>query len=224
MKPAIILLSGGLDSTTTLAIAKARGFDPFPLTIFYGQRNKVELNAAKRVVEYFDLKEHKIIELNLRLFGGSSLTEDIPVSRHDEQDQQIVPATYVPARNTIMLSLALAYAEVKGAFDIFFGANVHDYSGYPDCRRVYIDAFETMANLATKSTMNGLRLTIHAPLVNMSKAEIIREGIALGVDYSLTHSCYDPVGDRACGTCSACHYRRKGFTDALITDPTCYAV
>lgn len=222
MKPAIILLSGGLDSTTTLAIAQSQGFDPFPLTILYGQRNRVELLAAKRVVENYGISKHKILELDLRLIGGSSLTDEIPVAVHEEQDPSEIPSTYVPARNTIMLSLALAYAEVKGAYDIFFGANVHDYSGYPDCRRVYIDAYETMANLAIKSTVSGPRLSIHAPLVNLTKAEIIKKGLALGVKYELTHSCYDPYEDLACKKCSACHYRRKGFEDAGVTDPTRY--
>ncbi len=223
MRPAVILLSGGLDSTTTLAIAKDRGFDPYPLSILYGQRNRVELLSAKKVAEYFGVKEHKIIELDLRLIGGSSLTDNIDVMAHEDQANDAVPNTYVPARNTIMLSLALAYAEVKSAFDIFFGANVHDYSGYPDCRPAYVEAFENMANLAIKSASAESRMRIHAPLVNMTKSEIIQNGLSLGVDYSITHSCYDPISDRACGKCSACFYRKKGFNDAAVADPTRYA-
>lgn len=222
MKPAIILLSGGLDSTTTLAYAKSRGFDPLALTILYGQRNKVELHAAKRVVDNFGVREHKIIELDLTLFGGSSLTSTMEVLPHDQQARGEIPNTYVPARNTIMLSLALAYAEVSAAFDIFFGANVHDYSGYPDCRPAYVESFERMANLAIKSTSDHSPMRIHAPLVNLSKAQIITMGLALGVDYRMTHSCYDPVDDGACGECSACFYRKKGFLDAGVDDPTKY--
>ncbi len=222
MKPAVILLSGGLDSTTTFAHAKSLGFNPLPLTIVYGQRNKVELMAAKRVAEFFNVQHHKIIELDLRLIGGSSLTDDIKVKAHDEQKDGEAPNTYVPARNTIMLSLALAYAEVSSAFDIFFGANVHDYSGYPDCRPAYVEAFEKMANLAIMSTNDQARMRIHAPLVNLTKAEIIKMGTSLGVDYRITHSCYDPIDDGACGKCSACFYRKKGFNDADIADPTRY--
>lgn len=220
MKPAVILLSGGLDSTTTLAVAKDMGFLPFALTIFYGQRNHVELQAAKRVAEYFAVINHKILDLDLRLFGGSSLTDDLSVRPHEETQE--IPKTYVPARNTIMLSLAMAYAEVSGADDIFFGANVHDYSGYPDCRPVYVEAFQNMANLATKRASLGNKMTIHAPLVNMSKASIIKTGLSLGVDYGITHSCYDPKEHLACGICSACHYRQKGFKDAGEKDPTRY--
>lgn len=223
MKPAVILLSGGLDSTTTMAHAKSLGFDVRPLTILYGQRNKVELRAAKRVAEFFSVKEHKILELDLRLFGGSSLTDDIEVMAHEKIDHQAIPNTYVPARNTIMLSLALAYAEVIGASDIFFGANVHDYSGYPDCRPVYVEAYETMANLATKAAAEGERIRIHTPLVNLTKAEIIKRGLMLKVDYRITHSCYDPRGDGACGTCSSCFYRKKGFQELGVADPTLYA-
>jgi len=222
MKKAIILLSGGLDSTTVLAMARDAGFDIRALTIFYGQRNHVELRASKRVVEYFNICEHKILELDLRLVGGSALTDDIAVPSHDSSVSNTVPSTYVPARNTIMLSLALAYAEVSGADDIFFGANIHDYSGYPDCRPNYISAFESMANLATKRSIEGHPMRIHAPLVNMSKAEIIKRGLALGVPYELTHSCYAPLDNLACGSCSACFYRRKGFQEALASDPTHY--
>jgi len=222
MKSAVLLLSGGLDSTTTLAIAKDMGFCVNALTIVYGQRNGVELMSAKKVVEHLGVQEHKILELNLRMFGGSALTDDIAVRSHENNDPQEIPNTYVPARNTIMLSLALAYAEVSGADDIFFGANVHDYSGYPDCRPEYIDAFEKMANLAVKSATLGHSIRIHAPLVNLTKAQIIARGMRLGVRYELTHSCYNPEGLLACGACSACFYRRKGFLDAGISDPTKY--
>ena len=223
MKKAVILLSGGLDSTTVLAMACDAGFDIRALTIFYGQRNHVELRASARVVEFFNIHEHKILELDLRLMGGSALTDNIAVPTHDMSLSSSVPATYVPARNTIMLSLALGYAEVSDADDIFFGANIHDYSGYPDCRPDYISAFESMANLATKRATQGRPVRIHAPLVNLSKAEIIKKGLALGVPYGLTHSCYAPVEDLACGTCSACFYRKKGFEEACAQDPTCYA-
>jgi 7-cyano-7-deazaguanine synthase len=223
MRSAVILLSGGLDSTTTLAIARDMGFLLHALTICYGQRNRVELMAAERVAKYFKVQEHKILELDLRMFGGSSLTDNISVRSHEEQHQKEIPNTYVPARNTIMLSLALAYTEVIDARDIFFGANIHDYSGYPDCRPAYIEAFNKMANLALKITASGNEVRIHAPLVNLTKACIIRKGITLEVDYALTHSCYDPIGNFSCGVCSACFYRRKGFTEAGINDPTHYA-
>jgi 7-cyano-7-deazaguanine synthase len=223
MKPAVILLSGGLDSTTTFAHAKSLGFDARPLTILYGQRNRVELLAAKRVAAFFGVTDHKIIDLDLTIFGGSSLTDAIEVLPHEKQVEGEIPNTYVPARNTIMLALALAYAEVSSAFDIFFGANVHDYSGYPDCRPAYVEAFEAMANLAIRATNDHARMRIHAPLVNLSKAEIIMKGIDLGVDYSITHSCYDPIDDAACGKCSACFYRKKGFLDAKVADPTKYS-
>jgi 7-cyano-7-deazaguanine synthase len=222
MKNAVILLSGGLDSTTTLAIAKDMGFQIQALTIFYGQRNQVEMKAAERVVKHFGVAKHQVMNLDLRAFGGSSLTDKIDVKAYHVDDEKSIPTTYVPARNTIMLSLALAYAEVNEADDIFFGANIHDYSGYPDCRPDYIAAFEKMANLAVKSAAEGHKITIHAPLVNMSKADIIKRGIALGVDYAMTHSCYDPVGDLACGKCATCFYRAKGFKDARVDDPTRY--
>lgn len=222
MKKAILLLSGGLDSSTTLAIAKNQGFKVYALSVFYGQRNQVELLAAKRVAAFFDVHEHKLIDLDLRIFGSSSLTDNLKVNAHEQQDNSLIPNTYVPARNTIMLSLALAYAEVIKASHIFFGANIHDYSGYPDCRPEYIKAFEQMANLATKESLLGNKISIEAPLVNLSKAEIIKIGISLGVDYSITHSCYDPKEGIACGVCSACFYRHKGFIDAEIADPTIY--
>lgn len=223
MNKAVILLSGGLDSSTTLAIAKELGFKLYALSIRYGQRNIVELNAAQRVAKHFEVIEHRILDLDLRFFGGSALTDHIEVKAHEQLDQDLIPQTYVPARNTIMLSLALAYAEVIEADDIFFGANVHDYSGYPDCRPAYIDAFGKMANLATKrATEDKKSLRIHAPLVNLSKAEIILKGLSLGVPYEITHSCYDPHGEQACGQCSACFYRKKGFLDAKTADPTRY--
>lgn len=221
MKKAVLLLSGGLDSSTTLAIAKSEGFLVYALSVFYGQRNEIELTAAKRVAASLSVTEHKVLNLDLRLFGGSSLTDQLDVKVHDEQ-QTSIPNTYVPARNTIMLSLALAYAEVIKAQTIFFGANIHDYSGYPDCRPDYIKAFENMANLATKESVLGNKISIKAPLVNLSKAEIIKIGTSLGIDYSITHSCYDPKENVACGVCSACFYRHKGFLDAKIADPTIY--
>jgi 7-cyano-7-deazaguanine synthase len=223
MKKAVVLLSGGLDSTTTLAIAQDQGFVVHALSVLYGQRNRVELLAAKRVAKSLGAAEHKIIELDLRLFGGSSLTDDISVKTHQEHSENDIPDTYVPARNTILLSLALAYAEVSGADDIFFGANIHDYAGYPDCRPDYVAAFEAMANLAVKSAVLGHKLKIHVPLVNMTKADIIKKGLALGVKYEDTHSCYDPVDDLACGSCSSCFYRKKGFLDAGVLDPTRYS-
>lgn len=224
MKNAVVLLSGGLDSSTTLAMVRKQSFDGlFALTVCYGQKNVVELNAAKRIASWAQVSEHKIIDLDLRLFGGSSLTSEAQVLAHEKNEESEIPSTYVPARNTIMLSLALAYAEVKGANDIFFGANIHDYSGYPDCRPDYINAFEKMANLATKRSAQGEKLSIHAPLVNLSKAEIIKIGHDLGLAYENTHSCYDPKADLACGQCSACFYRAKGFADAGLLDPTRYA-
>ena len=223
MKKAILLLSGGLDSSTTLAIAKDKGFEVYALSVFYGQRNQVELLAAQRVAAFFNVAQHKIINLDLRTFGSSSLTDNLTVNAHEQQDHSVIPNTYVPARNTIMLSLALAYCEVNKASHIFFGANIHDYSGYPDCRPEYIKAFEQMANLATKESSLGNKISIIAPLVNLTKAEIIKTGLSLGVDYSITHSCYDPKDGLACGHCSACFYRHKGFIDANVADPTIYS-
>lgn len=223
MKPAVILFSGGLDSTTVLAIAKNMGFSIYAMSIAYGQRNHVELLAAKKVAQQMGVKEHKILELDLRLFGGSSLTDEIAVQAHDVNSCEI-PSTYVPARNTIMLSLALAYAEVIGSDDIFYGANVHDYPGYPDCRPEYIKAFECMANLATKSAVLGRQIKIHAPLVNLTKSMIIKKGIELDVNFSITHSCYDPVDTLACGRCTSCYFRRKGFMEAGALDPTNYSI
>lgn len=222
MKKAVVLLSGGLDSATTLAFVKSKGYNPYALSIFYGQRNQVELFAAKRVAAFLKVEEHKLLDLDLRLFGGSSLTDKTKVLAHEDNGSEI-PNTYVPARNTIMLSLALAYAEVLESNYIFFGANIHDYSGYPDCRPEYIKAFEAMANLSTKRSVMGEKIHIEAPLINMSKAEIIKTGMDLGLDYSITHSCYSPIDNLACGVCSACFYRKKGFIEANVADPTIYS-
>lgn len=223
--PAIILLSGGLDSTTTLAIAKEQGYLPYALSFRYGQRHSVELEAAKRVAESAGVVKHIVADIDLRVFGGSALTDDIavPKGRDEEQMAGEIPPTYVPARNTIFLSFALAYAEVVGAQDVFTGVNAVDYSGYPDCRPEYIEAYEAMANLATKSAVTGNgRIRVHAPLINMTKAGIVRRGIELGVDYSLTTSCYDPVDGVSCGTCDTCVLRLKGFHEAGIADPVRY--
>lgn len=220
---AVVLLSGGLDSTTCLAIAKAEGFEPHALSFRYGQRHEGELQAAARIADVMGAAEHRIADIDLRLFGGSALTSEIevPKSRAMEQMGERIPVTYVPARNTIFLSFALAYAEVIGADDIFIGVNAVDYSGYPDCRPEYIRAYESMANLATASaTQDKRRLTIHTPLIKLNKAEIIRKGTALGVDYGLTASCYDPAEDGTpCGACDACLLRARGFEEAGIKDP-----
>jgi 7-cyano-7-deazaguanine synthase len=219
---AVVLLSGGLDSITALALAQERGFEACALTFRYGQRHAVEIEAAKRIVAAMGVEHHKVIDIDLGTFGGSALTDDIPVPKNQESTG--IPITYVPARNTVFLSLALAYAEVLDAYNIFVGVNAIDYSGYPDCRPAYIEAFEAMANLATRSTVEGhLKLKIHAPLIKMSKADIIREGRRLGIDYSLTSSCYDPDADgAACGECDACRLRLKGFSQAGIEDPVTY--
>ncbi len=223
---AVLLLSGGIDSTTTLAIAKSRGFDVYALSFRYGQRHKVELDAARQIARRFQVAEHLIMDIDLRLFGGSSLTDNIevPKNRKVEEMGRTIPVTYVPARNTIFLSLALAWAEVLGAEDIFIGANALDYSGYPDCRPEYITAFERMANLATKAGVEGRqKLKIHAPLIQMTKAQIITQGLKLGIDYSLTHSCYDPAEKgEACGRCDSCLLRLKGFREAGVRDPAKY--
>ena len=219
---AVVLLSGGLDSATTLAIARADGFDCHCLSLDYGQRHRVELAAADRVARSLAAAEHRIMHLTLADFGGSALT-DSAIAVPTAGVQPGIPVTYVPARNTIMLSLALAWAEVLGSRDIFIGVNAVDYSGYPDCRPEYIAAFEAMANLATKAGVEGARLTIHAPLIDLPKAEIIRRGHRLGVDYGLTVSCYqaDAQG-RACGVCDSCRLRREGFGAARLPDPTRY--
>jgi 7-cyano-7-deazaguanine synthase len=225
-KKAVVLLSGGLDSTTVLAIAKTEGFVPYALSFRYGQRHEAELDAATRVAAAIGVSEHVVASVNLDVFGGSALTApiDVPKQRTDAELSQGIPVTYVPARNTVFLSLTLAWAEVLEADDIFIGVNALDYSGYPDCRPEYIAAFEQMANLATKSAVEGRqRIRIHAPLIEMTKAEIIQRGTELGVDYALTHSCYDPDGEgRACGMCDSCLLRQKGFREAGMTDPIDY--
>jgi 7-cyano-7-deazaguanine synthase len=224
-KPAVVLLSGGLDSTTVLAIARAEGFRPYALSFSYGQRHSVELDAARRVAKAQGVARHVVADIDLRVFGGSALTADIDVPKHDTADEvgSTVPITYVPARNTIFLSFALAYAETVEATDIFLGVNALDYSGYPDCRPEYVAAYEAMANLATKAGIEGNRLTIHAPLMDMNKADIIRTGLKLGVDYSLTSSCYDPSPDGApCGHCDSCLLRLRGFAEADSHDPLPY--
>ena len=217
---AVILVSGGLDSATVLAMAKAQGFECHALAVDYGQRHRSELNAAARVADANGAKL-KILPLDLRAIGGSALTDDIDVP---EEETPGIPTTYVPARNTIMLSLALAWAEVLGCDDIFIGVNAVDYSGYPDCRPEFIAAFGALANLATKAAIEGALFTIHAPLISMNKAQIIRTGTDLGVDFSRTHSCYDPTPDgAACAQCDSCLLRRQGFQQAGIADPTRYA-
>lgn len=226
-KPAVVLLSGGLDSTTVLAIAKDQGFEPYALSFRYGQRHVVELDSARRVAIAQGVSRHVIADIDLRVFGGSSLTSDLEVPKHDSSDEldEAIPSTYVPARNTIFLSFALAYAETINAQDIFIGVNALDYSGYPDCRPEYIEAFQNMANLATKAGVEGQRLTIHTPLITLTKAEIVETGVALGVDYGLTSSCYDPDDrGRPCGHCDSCLLRLKGFAEAGHTDPLSYQV
>jgi 7-cyano-7-deazaguanine synthase len=220
-KNAVVLLSGGLDSATVLAMARQQGFRCFALSVDYGQRHHAELAAAKRVADKLGATEHRVINIDLTAFGGSALTDSrIAVPEHATPG---IPSTYVPARNTIMLSLALAWAEVLKSQDIFFGVNAVDYSGYPDCRPEYVEAFQNMANLATKAAVEGHPLKIHAPLLHMSKAEIIRQGVALGVDFSSTVSCYQADEDgRACGLCDSCRLRRAGFEDASIADVTRY--
>ncbi|MBE6426472.1 MAG: 7-cyano-7-deazaguanine synthase QueC [Planctomycetaceae bacterium] len=225
---AIVLLSGGLDSSTTAAIAKSEGFDElYALTVNYGQRHLFELEAARRVGEAVGVKRHEFLNLDLACFGGSALTDPSIAVPHDREmgaTQNEIPDTYVPARNTVMLSLALAFAETVGAEDIFLGINHIDYSGYPDCRPEFLEAFETMANLATKASVEGrLKMKFHAPLLYLSKAQIVQRGMELGVDYSLTHTCYDPAEDgTSCGRCDACRLRLEGFRQAGFTDPVPY--
>jgi len=223
---AVILLSGGLDSTTTAAIALNKGFELYALTVRYGQRHAAELEAARRVVERLGIRQHVVLDVDLRGFGGSALTSDLAVPKDTpvEQIGERIPPTYVPARNTILLALAMGWAEIVGATDIFMGANAMDYSGYPDCRPEYIQAFETMAAVATRAGVEeGRRLRIRAPLIELSKREIIERGLALGVDYSITSTCYDPAPDgAACGRCEACLLRLKGFRDAGMEDPALY--
>ena len=225
MKRAVVLLSGGLDSATTLAVAMDKGFDAHALSFDYGQRHSIEVTAAKRVAASLGAREHRIAEIDLRIFGGSALTDEIAVPKNrDARKTGGIPITYVPARNTIFLSYALAWCEVLGAADIFIGVNAIDYSGYPDCRPAFIAAFEELAGVATKAGVEGTRFQIHAPLISMSKSQIIQKGTELGVDFSLTHSCYDPVEDHlACGACDSCRLRLEGFRAAGLDDPISYA-
>lgn len=223
---AVVLLSGGLDSTTTMAFANSQGFEVYALSFRYGQRHKVELEAAERIAHFFNVAKHEVVDIDLRLFGGSALTDnlEVPKNRTTAEMGGDIPVTYVPARNTIFLSFAIAWAEVLGSEDIFIGVNALDYSGYPDCRPEYIAAYEKMASLATKAGVEGKqKLKIHTPLIQMTKAKIIKNGLDLGVDYSLTHSCYDPspTGE-ACGDCDSCLLRLKGFKKAGVQDPIKY--
>ena len=227
VKKAVVLLSGGLDSATTLAVARGEGFQCYALTFAYGQRHQREIESSKKVAEFLSVAEHRIVEIDLGAFGGSALTDgtiDVPKDRIDIDHSTRIPITYVPARNTIFLSYALAWAEVLGAFDIFIGVNSTDYSGYPDCRAEFIAAFEKTANLATAAAVEGKgRYSIHTPIIEMTKAQIIKIGTKLGVDYSLTHSCYDPDEQgRSCGRCDSCQLRLKGFAEAGLTDPIEY--
>lgn len=226
MKRAVVLSSGGIDSTTVMAIAQSEGYDLYSLSFSYGQRHIYELEAADNVARHFNARKHLVLRIDLRSIGGSALTDDIdvPKSRSLDALSSGIPITYVPARNTIFLSYALAWAEVLGAFDVFIGVNAIDYSGYPDCRPDFILAFEKMANLATKAGVEGRhRLRIHTPLIHMPKARIIQTGVSLGVDYAMTHSCYDPSRDGlACGRCDSCLLRKNGFTEAGVIDPTPY--
>jgi 7-cyano-7-deazaguanine synthase len=224
-RKAVVLLSGGLDSTTVVAMAREQGFEVYALSFDYGQNHKIELESAKRVAEKLGVKQHAIVKVDLRSFGGSALTSDQPVPKHRTAEAigHGVPVTYVPARNTVFLSLALAYAETLEATDIFLGVNALDYSGYPDCRPEFIEAFETLANLATKMGTEGKRVTIHTPLIAMTKKQIVEAGLKLGVDYTQTVSCYDPgASGEACGACDACLLRLKGFAEAGISDPAAY--
>jgi len=227
-KKAVVLVSGGLDSATCLAIAGREGYEAFALSFNYGQRHRAELKAAKRVAKAFGASGHLILDLPLGAIGGSALTSNIEVPKDVPIDemQSRIPVTYVPARNTVFLSLALAWAETLGAPDIFIGVNALDYSGYPDCRPEFIESFEKMANLALKESVEGrLSIRIHTPLIKMTKALIIKKGVELGVDFSMTHSCYDPDAfDRACGRCDSCVLRKKGFAEAGINDPTRYSL
>lgn len=224
---AVVLLSGGLDSATALAIAKSRGYEVYALTFRYGQRHEGEIDAARQVAERIGVAQHVIMNIDLRSFGGSALTDEIAVPKGrsvDAMAQQEIPVTYVPARNTVFLSFALAWAEVLGSSDVFIGVNALDYSGYPDCRPEYIEAYQRMANLATKAGVEGRQsLVIHTPLIDLTKAEIIRTGLALGVDYGITRTCYDPgPNGEACGECDACLLRLKGFAENGIVDPAPY--
>jgi 7-cyano-7-deazaguanine synthase len=226
MKRAVVLLSGGIDSTTTLAIAIAQSYETYALSFDYGQRHQIETKAASRLATSLGAKEHRVAKIDLRIFGGSALTDNInvPKQRSETEIARGIPMTYVPARNTIFLSYALAWAEVLSAGDIFIGVNAIDYSGYPDCRPAFIEAFETMANLGTKAGVEGRRFQVHTPLIKFSKGEIIRKAVELGVDLSITHSCYDPTPNGlACGECDSCLLRIKGFREAGMKDPIPYA-
>jgi 7-cyano-7-deazaguanine synthase len=228
-KKAVVLLSGGVDSTTVMAIAKQEGFEIYSLSFFYKQRHSFEIEAARKVADVMGVKKHLIIDIDLKKIGGSALTDnnlDVPKYRNTRRMPDEIPVTYVPARNTIFLSYALAWSEVLQSSDIFIGVNAIDYSGYPDCRPEYIEAFEQMANLATKAGVEGkTKLKIRTPLIHMTKAEIIKKGVDLGVDFSLTHSCYDPSSDGlACGECDSCIIRKQGFKEAGIIDPTQYII
>jgi 7-cyano-7-deazaguanine synthase len=224
-KKAVVLLSGGIDSTTTLAIALDQGFDIYAISFRYGQRHQLELEAAKQIAAYFNIKEHLIVDVDLTAIGGSALTADLQVPKHRDIEKiaDEIPITYVPGRNIIFLSLSLAWAEVLNASDIFIGANAIDFSGYPDCRPEFLAAYEKMANLGTKAGAEGKKISVHAPLIKLTKAQIIQKGAELGIDYSLTLSCYDPSDDgKSCGKCDSCLLRKKGFQEAGITDPTVY--
>ena len=224
-RPAVVLVSGGLDSATTLALAKADGFTPYAMTFLYGQRHAVEARAARRVAERAGVAAHREVTIDLRAFGGSALTGplEVPKGRTPEQMSAGIPVTYVPARNTIFLAYALAWAEVVGAADLFVGVNAQDHAGYPDCRPEFVAAFEALANLATKAGVEGRRFRVHAPLIDLPKAEIVRRGLALGVDYALTSSCYDPADDgAACGECDACRLRLGAFAAVGASDPAAY--
>ena len=226
MKRAVVLLSGGIDSTTTLAIAIAEGYEAYALSFDYGQRHQIETEAARRVANSLGVKEHRVAKIDMRIFGGSALTDDIdvPKKRSEAEIGHGIPLTYVPARNTIFLAYALAWAEVVPANDIFIGINAIDYSGYPDCRPEFIEAFETLASLGTKAGVEGRHFQIHTPLIKFSKAKIIRKAVELGVDLSLTHSCYDPSPEGlACAECDSCLLRLKGFREAGMKDPVRYA-
>jgi 7-cyano-7-deazaguanine synthase len=224
-RKAVVLLSGGIDSTTTLAIAKEQGFQLYAISFRYGQRHALELDCAKKIAAHFQVEKHLIFDLDFRKIGGSALTDnlDVPKLRDLSKTTSDIPVTYVPARNIIFLSIALGWAETLDVFDIIIGANVLDYSGYPDCRPEFISAFENMANLGTKAGARGKQFTIHTPLIKLTKAQIIQKGIQLGVDYSMTMSCYDPSADgKACGDCDSCQLRKKGFQEAGFPDPTSY--
>ena len=223
-KRAVVLVSGGLDSTTCIAIAQDIGFEVSALTVNYGQHHNFELKTAKKIIEHYEIENHSIIDIDLSQFGGSALTDDIEIPKYRNEEQMSdIPATYVPARNTVFLSLALAWAETLEAYDIFIGVNALDYSGYPDCRPEYISAYEKTANLATKAGVLGNKFKIHTPLINMTKSEIISTGIKLGVDYGMTSTCYDPKPNgNPCGNCDACFLRLKGFNEANTVDPLNY--